>query len=152
MRTFTDLTPEGARFFAQLAKVTKAEVKAGFPEGSGGYGDGQSLAEVAAWNDLGTASIPAKPFLERSFQDHRDRLEAVCDAALQALNQGGTAEASLDRVGQGCVEVIRREIDGGGFGSNAWSTIRAKGFDRPLIETGYLRSSVDYRIETGGSV
>ena len=57
--SISDLTPEGRRYFEQLQKLSRLEVQVGFQEGQT-YEDGTSLADVAAYNELGTSDSPAR--------------------------------------------------------------------------------------------
>lgn len=148
MAGWSDLTPEGARYFAQLDELASYVIKVGFPEGSGGYEDGTTVAEVAAYNDLGTSTIPARPFMEQAFNNHGDVMKGLCEQAQAILSSGGAAQAALDTVGSGCKALIQAEIVSGGFVPNAPSTIRQKGSSTPLIDTGTMRGSVSYVIES----
>ena len=62
---FTDLTPEGKRYFQELKKLAEMEVVVGFQEGQA-YEDGTSMAEVAAYNEFGSSDTPARPFMKQS--------------------------------------------------------------------------------------
>ena len=75
--SISDLTPEGRRYFEQLQKLSRLEVQVGFQEGQT-YEDGTSLADVAAYNELGTSDSPARPFMRQSFENHEPELKAAC--------------------------------------------------------------------------
>ena len=64
---FTDLTPEGKRYFQELKKLVEMEVVVGYQEGQA-YDDGTSLAEVAAYNEFGSSDTPARPFMKQSLR------------------------------------------------------------------------------------
>ena len=96
---FTDLTPEGKRYFKELEKLMKLEVQVGFQAGEKTYEDGTDLVDVAAYNEYGTSDTPARPFMKQSFENHEDELQKACDRVNQALNRGGTAEAGLKELG-----------------------------------------------------
>lgn len=145
--SFTDLTPEGKRYFAELNKLLKLEVQVGFPEGSGAYEDGTTLAQVAAYNEYGGSDQPARPFMKQSFENHEDKLQKFCDQANQTINKGGTARSALEKLGVNIRGLVQEEIVSGGFDANAESTIRKKGSAQPLIDTGYMRQSVNYEIK-----
>ena len=58
---FTDLTPEGKRYFAELKKLAEMEVVVGFQSDGADYEGGASVAEVAAYNELGSSDTrPAR--------------------------------------------------------------------------------------------
>ena len=89
--SISDLTPEGRRYFEQLQKLSRLEVQVGFQEGQT-YEDGTSLADVAAYNELGTSDSPARPFMRQSFENHEPELKAACDQVNKTLAEGGTTE------------------------------------------------------------
>lgn len=143
---FTDLTPEGKRYFAELEKLAKLEVQVGF-QSDQMYEDGTSLPEIAAFNELGSSDTPARPFMKQSFEKHEKELQAGCDAVNQALASGSSTEQALQRLGVLVKGLVQEEIVEGSFKPNAASTIRKKGSDRPLIDTGYMRQSVNFVIK-----
>lgn len=146
--TISDLTPEGRRFLNELKKLGELEVQVGF-QGDQTYEDGTSLAEVAAYNELGTSDTPARPFMRQSFENHEKELQAACDRVCQAIASGKTAEEALDELGVFLKGLVQMEIVNGEFAPNAASTIRQKGSDQPLIDTAHMRQSVNYVIKKG---
>lgn len=146
---WSDLTAEGKRYFAQLEELVKLKVKVGFPEGSGGYDDGTSLAQVAAYNEFGGSSKPARPFMKQSFENHQGELEAACERVNRVINSGGSAQAALNRLGITVKGLVQNEIVSGGFAPNHPHTIAQKGSSQPLIDTGHMRQSVNYVVEKG---
>ena len=141
---FTDLTPEGKRYFKELEKLMKLEVQVGFQAGEKTYEDGTDLVDVAAYNEYGSSDTPARPFMKQSFENHEDELQKACDRVNQTLNKGGTAEAGLKELGVFVKGLVQDEIVDGGFEPNAPSTIKQKGSAQPLIDTGTMRQSVNY--------
>ena len=61
-----------------------------------------------------------------------------------------TKDEVLELLGQQCVGQIQERISEGIDPPNAPSTIRQKGSSTPLIDTGALRSAVNYRVNPGG--
>lgn len=146
---FSDMTPEGKRYFKELQKLADLEVQVGFQEGQK-YEDGTSLAEVAAYNEFGSSDTPERPFMKQSFENHENELQAACDLVNQTLAAGGSAEQALDKLGVSVKGLVQEEIVDGGFAPNAESTIKKKGSEQPLIDTGYMRQSVNYVIKRKG--
>lgn len=143
---FSNLTPEGRKYFRELKKLADLEIQVGF-QGDQTYGDGTSLAEVAAYNEFGSSDTPERPFMRQSFENHESELQAACDLAIKTLASGGSAEAALDKLGVVAKGLVQQEIVDGGFAPNAESTIKKKGSEQPLIDTGYMRQSVNYVIK-----
>ena len=146
---FTDLTPEGKRYFAELKKLADSEIQVGF-QSDQTYEDGTSLAEIAAHNELGSSDTPARPFMRQSFENHEAELKAGCEAANRIVNSGGSAEQALQQLGAMAKGLVQDEIVNGDFAPNAESTIQKKGSEQPLIDTGTMRQSVNFVIKRRG--
>lgn len=138
------LTPEGKKYFEQLKKLANLEVKVGFQAGEAQYEDGADVVRIAAYNELGSSTTPARPFMRQSFENHKAELQKACELVNQTLANGGTAEQALAKLGAFCKGLVQQEIVDGGFEPNAESTIAKKGSDTPLIDTGTMRQSVNF--------
>lgn len=146
---FTDLTPEGKKYFRELKKMTDMEIQVGF-QGDQKYEDGTSIAQVAAINEFGASDIPDRPFMRQSFENHEGELQAACDAAQRLVSSGGSAEQALQQIGVVAKGLVQDEIVNGGFAPNAESTIKKKGSEQPLIDTGTMRQSVNFVVKRRG--
>lgn len=144
-----DLTSEGRKFIAELNKLQRMEVHVGFQSGEVSYEGGADLVEIAAYNEYGTSETPARPFMQQSWENHEDELKQLCQQAYNIVTNGGTAEEACRVIGVAGVGIIQKEIVEGSFEPNAESTIRKKGSDRPLIDTGQMRQSVKYVVKEG---
>ena len=142
-----NLTPEGKRYFKELKKLKKLEVQVGFQAGEAKEENGVDIAEIAAYNELGSSGTPARPFMKQSFENHEDQLRAACATVEKKIQGGATAEEALETLGVFCKGLVQQEIVDGGFAPNAPSTIARKGSDQPLIDTGTMRQSVNYVIK-----
>jgi hypothetical protein len=147
MAGWSDLTPEGRRYFQELEKLANLEVQVGFNSDSGQYENGATLVEIAAYNEFGTSSSPSRPFMRQSFENHQDGLQKACDRVNNLLSKGGTAERGLNELGVYAKGLVQEEIVGGGFEPNAESTIKKKGSAQPLIDSGTMRQSVNFQIK-----
>jgi hypothetical protein len=156
-------TAAGKRFNAQIAALAKMELRVGFNESKAGYGfnheavaaddyeDGPAVAEVAAWNELGTPGTPPRPFMRQSIDNNTGRIKTMCSLQLQELVNGvKTADEIMRAIGALQVGLIQHEIRSGGFAANAPATIKRKKSDKPLIDTGHMRQSVHYVIKQKG--
>lgn len=139
-------TAEGRAFLKQLEQLEKLGLFVGFQDGSGSYADGISVAQVAAWNELGNSRVPSRPFLRQSFENHEPEIGRACEAQAKTLLTGGTAQTVYDALGVYMKGMVQKEIVSGGFVPNAPYTIRMKGSSTPLIDTGQMRQSVNYVI------
>lgn len=86
-------------------------------------------------------AIPARNFVQVLRNRHQKPL--LSEMKNQLLNG-----VDLDRLGVMCVGQLRRSInDSNEYLPNAPATKKAKGSERPLIDTGTLRRSVDFEIK-----
>lgn len=150
MAGFDRLTPEGRRFFAQMDELKKMSVHVGYQAGEATSDDGVDMCDIAMWNELGTESTPARPFLRKSMDENGEKIGAFCQSEIQKVAQGGTAQSALEALGVFGKGLVQEKISTGDFEPNAPSTIRKKGSDKPLIDTGRLRQSVNYIIKPKG--
>lgn len=142
------LTPQGRKFFKELEKLGNLQVHVGF-QGDETYEDGTSLAEIAAFNELGTSTIPARPFMKQSFKDHEKDLKETCMQVGKMLSEGATVDKALNMLGTTVKGLVQSEMVEGKFAPNAPATIKKKGSSTPLIDTGYMRQSINYVISNG---
>lgn len=145
------LTPEGERFFKQIDELIDKEVFIGFQSGEVTDDRGVDMAQIAMWNELGTSTSPSRPFLRMSVDENASDINTMCGKQLKTITEGGTAEQCLKQVGVFGVSLVQEKIVSGSYAPNAPSTIKKKGSDKPLIDTGRMRQSVKYVIRKKGS-
>ena len=159
------MTAEGKRLFAELSKLCKLQVKAGFSADSNGHGanhepvnaedyeNGATVAQVAAWNEFGTEHIPERPFMRQSVENNSSVIENFCGEMLKQVAMDKIdADKALRSIGAMQVGLIQNEIRNGGFVENAPSTKMKKGGSpnaqtTPLIDMGQMRQSVHYVVK-----
>jgi hypothetical protein len=139
----------GSRLTGILEKLAKkatsaAAVKVGFLDGSR-YPDGKSVAMVAAIQEWGTSRIPPRPFFRTMIKQESVHWGSDVAALLKAHN--GDAQATLADMGMEIKAELQMSINGWMSPPNAPSTIARKGFNKPLIDTGLMRDSVDYLVK-----
>ncbi len=145
------LTPEGRKFFEEIEKLKNLQVRVGYQQGEAQEDDGVDLLDVAMWNELGTSRAPSRPFMRKSVDENADKISAFLKAQLQKLARGETtAEQILKAVGVFQKGLVQAKIRDGDFVPNAPRTIRRKGSDKPLIDTGRMRQSVNFVITQKG--
>ena len=144
------ITPEGQKFFREIEKLEKYQVRVGYQQGEASYdenGKEVDLLDVAMFNELGTSRTPSRPFMRDSVDDNADKISGFCKARLKAIANGQeTAEQVLKKIGVMQVGLVQATIRDGDFAPNAPSTIARKGSDKPLIDSGKMRQSVHFVI------
>lgn len=144
-KTVDRTTAEGKRFLAEVEKLKTLRVKIGFQQGKEQEDDGTDLCDIALWNELGTSSIPSRPFMRDAVDKHRDEIDKFLDQQFSLLAKGKTnAEMMMKSIGVFVKGLVQQEIVDGTFEPNAPSTIKRKKSDKPLIDTGKMRQSVNF--------
>ena len=160
------ITADGKKFFAEIEKLKKLQVRVGYQRSKSKENNAADLVDVAAWNELGTVHIPARPFMRMSVDDNKEVINKMCESALSSLNNGATAEDILTKLGVMQKGLVRKKISDGEFVPNADITIKGgwmrrkggkafyikgKKSSRPLVgDTGMLHNSVQFIIEKKG--
>lgn len=109
---------------------------------------GKTVAEYSAINEFGDGKgTPARPHHREAFDKNaREYTRAINRAVNKALvGTQGSAHRALKEVAQKASENLEAAIRNKETPENAPMTIRRKGFDDPLIETGQMAESVDTR-------
>ncbi|UOO77930.1 hypothetical protein LVJ85_05570 [Neisseria sp. Dent CA1/247] len=127
-----------------VEKAASGKVRVGIIQQST-YEDGQSVAQVAYWNEYGTAHIPPRPFFRQTIAEHKDEWSDKAAAILRETD--GDTQATLAMMGEGVKGQVVETIQNFRDPPNAPSTERKKGFNKPLIDTGTLWRSIDYEME-----
>lgn len=151
VRVTDRVTADGEKFKKTIEELKRLEVRIGIQQGAGSE-DGVDLVDIAMFNELGTVHIPSRPFLRDSVDAHADEINSFLQSTKSSLLKGGSAEAALKKIGVFQKGLIQKEIRDGDFVPNSEATIKRKGSDTPLIDTGRMRQSINYVIqEKGGS-
>lgn len=141
-------TTKVADKLAALSKATERtpSVKVGFLEGAR-YPDGTSVAMVATVNEFGAPSRgqPPRPFFRNMVTAKRDTWGDALAKQMTATDDN--VAVALDRMGQGIKGQLQQSIRDLTEPPLAASTVRAKGFSKPLIDTSVMLKSVDYEVE-----
>jgi len=110
------------------------------------YSDGTSVPLIAAMNEFGRPPRqPPRPFMRLTVNTYKATWGPQMAASLKATNYN--AKLSLDRLGQIVKGDIQQSIRDLMAPPLSPITIARKGFDKPLIDTGHMISSVDYRVK-----
>lgn len=133
----------------KIPKGIKAVIKAGFFDGK--YSNGESIANVAFWNEFGTFSklknrhIPPRPFM-RNVANDKAKMQRLANIAKIELEKGKDSDEIAEIIGEQLATMIKMSISQGEFTANAKGTIKRKGSSRPLIDTGLMLGSVSYKV------
>ncbi len=156
----------GDKFEAALRDLAKkmnkpGTLRVGFLEGAT-YPDGQSVAEVAAFNEFGrTVTVKndhgtkselggtyyqlPRPFFRNMIADKSESWPSAISNLLSST--GYDTVRTLQMAGEGISKQLRESIQKLVSPPLAPSTIEAKGFSKPLVDTGHMFNSVSYEVE-----
>ena len=136
----------GDKFKAALKqavdKAASGTVRVGIIE-SQTYPNGESVAQVAYWNEYGTATIPARPFFRNTIAEKQGEW---ADKAAELLKQSDDTNHALALIGEGVKGDIVETIQNFREPENAPSTVKRKGFDKPLVDTGDLWRAIQSEV------
>lgn len=133
----------------ELDKVQRSlsskQLKVGFLRGST-YPDGTSVPMVAATNEFGNPgnNQPPRPFFRNAISDNSAGWGEAVESLITTSN--GDVEKTLGLMGEVISDHIRQSIRTLESPALSPYTIKRKGFDKPLIETGHMLNSVDYEV------
>jgi hypothetical protein len=109
--------------------------------------DRPDILSIATWNEFGTRRIPERSFLRATADQNAKKYERLLEAAVERMVDGVHPQLAFGLVGEVAVGDVQRRIKARIPPPNAPSTIASKGSDVPLIDTGRLRQSIDYKVE-----
>lgn len=140
------MTVRSYRKKLDTTKYKEGICRVGFFEGSK-YEGGKPVAAVAFWNEFGKG-VPPRPFMRPAIHENRSRLIAMLRSNYQkALKDNENTLNVLERFGLMVQGLIQEQIITIMEPANAPSTIKRKGFNKPLIDTGVMLASVSHQTE-----
>lgn len=133
-----------AKMLDKYRNMDTVAVRAGIM-GDKTYPDGTKVAHVGYWNDMGTPTIPARPFFRQTIANNKKVLPQMIASLIK---KGDSPELVLKAVGQHMVDEFTESVQTWREPPNAPSTIRTKGYNSPLRGPDrLLRNSFTYEIE-----
>lgn len=133
----------------ELNKVTTGAVDVGFLGGKRHEETPETtVAEIATIHEFGSddGKIPARPFMQQTLKKHNNYIDLLKRESNRLLTGKQTNATMLVRMGETVRGDMVEEITTGTFAPLAASTIKAKGSSKPLIDTGFLRNSIEFRV------
>lgn len=133
-----------AKALEEIAKrMGGGEVAVGFMEGAT-YPDGTPVAAVAYWNEFGAAGAPARPFFRQMIAAESPAWPKKMAALAKATDYDGDKVLAL--MGEDIKGALQQSINDFQTPGLAPSTIEAKGFAKPLIDTSHMLNSIAYEV------
>lgn len=131
----------------------KAAARVGKGSSKGG---GTPLGAIAFFNEFGTRTIPARPFLRPAIFNNREETarKIAKEMAIYVARPQRDVLTTLGNIGKDVASKVRARIENAGsFVPNAPSTVEGKGSSRPLHDSGRLSRSISWAVRgPGGSI
>lgn len=123
-------------FIGELRALEKSEIVAGLFD--------TKNAVKAAHNEFGNSRVPQRSFLRSAMSESEDEaVDLFAETAKRSeFERAGAAVAVFLK------NKIRDKIRNGSFTPNAPSTVKRKGFDKPLIDTGEMLTAVKGKVRS----
>lgn len=138
----------GDKLQAKLEDIARqmggGQVKVGFLEGAT-YPEGMPVAAVAFWNEFGKGTQPPRPFFRRMIAKESPTWAQKMAKLAKVKNYDGPAVLAL--MGEDIKGALQQSINDLDSPALAPSTVAAKGFAKPLIDTAHMINSVDYEVK-----
>lgn len=126
-------------------KLSFGSIDVGFFVGSAKYKGGKDVTQVARDNDQGTKKIPERPFMIPAGNKAANK---TINITVNSIASGMDENEALSRAGIMLKNAVQKEITDLKEPPNAKSTIEKKGSSNPLIDTGLMRSKVEWKFKT----
>lgn len=101
-----------------------------------------SIAQAAFWNEYGTTTAPRRPAFRTTIQRHSKEWGGKLALALKATDYDGRKALAL--LGQSMRDDLENMIAQWSDPANAPLTIKIKGFDKPLVDSGDMQRAPDF--------
>lgn len=135
----------------QLEQVASNTVDVGFLDGQAHPAEpgGLNLPSIALIQEMGApeANIPERPFMSETFRT--SGWARFARNALHTIFRGAGTDVRFTlfaRLGKFVGKEMQRNIKDWSEPANAPLTVAKKGFNDPLIETGFMRDNVKHRV------
>lgn len=127
----------------QKLKLQFGTVEVGFFKGTHTYPNGKDVTTVARDNDQGTKRIPERPFMIPAGNKAANK---TINITVGSIAGGMDEQQALSKAAIMFKNSIQREITNLKEPPNAESTILKKGSSNPLIDSGDMRQSVQWKL------
>jgi len=137
----------------KLKDLKKKEVAIGVLKSTNkDYGDGETIAEVAYIHEYGSRAkgIPQRSFLRMPFYKNQKAVDRMVQIGYKSLVEGTSdVSTALNLIGGKATAIVRDAFPTKGYGTwrdNSEKTIKSKGSNMPLTDTGNLKQSIHWEV------
>ncbi len=142
--------PGSARLVAALKGLDRLEAKTGWFETSRDV-KGVPVATKAAAHEFGTSRVPARPFMRPTVAAQRDAwMRQLAQGSKAILRGEATPEGVLEALALRAAGDVAKAIRAVNAPPLSPKTVKRKGFEKPLVDTGQMLQSVTGVVERKG--
>lgn len=132
-----------------MKKAQNQTLNVGFINGKSYPDTGISVAQVAFDNEFGTTENPTRPFFRTMIAKESSTWGKKLTGAIQHTHYD--LDQSMGLLGENIVGALTQSIRDWQTPPNSAKTIARKGFNKPLIDTGLMSSSITKEVKNGYS-
>ena len=122
------------------------EIRAGVLPSAGNGKKGVPISEYATYNEYGTEKIPSRPFMATSADENKGWSTSVKNA-VKGIIDGAEVISQMNTVGEKMKTDIKKNIGTYRFKPLKPATVKKKGHDIQLIDSGDLYDAIDYEVK-----
>lgn len=128
----------------------EGSVDVGILAGEGKHEDSDlTVAQVGFFHEFGTVLVPERSFIRSTINGKAKEIKKVAAAQYKkVLNGKITNEQGLGILGAFTAGLIQETFTSNNWVPNSEATQRIKGSSTPLIDTGQLRQSISFKVNT----
>ena len=134
------------RIVSKMRVINGKEIRAGVLPSAGNGKKGVPIAEYATYNEYGTEKIPSRPFMATSADENKGWSTSVKNA-VKGIIDGAEVISQMNTVGEKMKTDIKKNIGTYRFKPLKPATVKKKGHDIQLIDSGDLYDAIDYEVK-----
>lgn len=108
-----------------------------------------TVAEIGAIHEFGTLKIPQRSFVRATIDAELERTRGLMRRVAAAVLRGVAPETAARRFGEQMVKAIQARIDSNIPPPLAPATVKKKGHDLALVDTGQMKAAISYEVTRG---
>jgi len=131
-------------------RLEKGTVDVGILAGEGQHKDSTlTVAEIGFYHEFGTVNTPERSFIRSTIEGQSKDIKKVISGQYKKVLDGSIdVSKGLGVVGAYTAGLIQEKFTNNDWTPNTSSTQAQKGSSKPLIDTGQLRQSISFKVNT----
>jgi len=120
-------------------------VKVGLPRGSMNYPDGTSVIRVGTVHEFGSGNVPERSYLRSTMEENRREYRRIQKNMYKKVIKGKVSmKKALSMIGEKVKGDVQQKIT-----DISEPPLKVRVGGNPLVDTGHLRSVINYQIGDG---